>query len=443
MAEERNPIVPPPASPLAPDLPVTTPLTASELDDDAPRASAAGSLVAPLPGSLDSPATAVTGTPVPPVTSAAATGEVTADADDPEVIREQIERTREDMSATLNELQERLSPQHLAQQAKASVRDATVGRVQQFMGTAGDRAGDVAGRAQDVAGRAAEQVREHPIPVALAGAGAGLVWWLMRRSTSRRAWSNDDMYDWDDADMSYERDYASLEMRSDDDYNGREWADGTRGTGSGWTRVLRDNPVPASIAAASIGYMLWNRRGSTWRDDDGVAVRSAYAYGDDVVAGDDTYDSGSSSRGIGESARDVSRQAREKASAIGEQVSGSVRTAQARASDVSRNVTQRLRSASTQTSSQFDRWMRENPLAVGVAALAAGAVVGLTVPRTRTEDEMLGAQRDALLERATESAQQLKEQVRDKVQHVASDLGSSLQGEGSSNPSSTTPNPGV
>lgn len=437
MAEERNPVVPPPTSPLAPDLPVTTPLVGSELDDEPGRTTGIASVAAPLPGSLASPEPGLMGVPVgsshvggPMGTSA--TAAPAADSDDPEVIREQIERTREDMSATLNELQDRLSPQHLAQQAKDSVREATVGRVQQMVGVAGQRVGDVAARAQDVAGTAVERAREHPLPVALAGAGAGLVWWLMRRSAGRQ-WNQDDMYDWDDADMSYERDYASLDMRRDDDWRAET---STTASGAGWTRVLRDNPVPASLAAASIGYMLWNRRSTDWSDD-GPATRSAYAYGD---AGLEAASTSSTTSGLAEGARDVSRQARETASAIGEQVTESVRAAQSRATEVSRDVTRRLRTAGSRTSTQFERWMRENPLAVGVAAIAAGAVVGLTMPRTRTEDEMLGASRDALLDRATDSAQHLKEQVREKVQTVASDLTESLN---SDSPDRTSPVTGV
>ena len=79
------------------------------------------------------------------------------------------------MSQTINELQERLSPQHLAQQARDSVREATVGRVQQLVGSAGDTATQVARRAQEAAGPMVEQMRERPVPIALAGAGAGLV----------------------------------------------------------------------------------------------------------------------------------------------------------------------------------------------------------------------------------------------------------------------------
>lgn len=413
MAEERDQVTPP-VSPIAHDLPVATPMTSSEIDDvDAPRTAAAAGVGATARGLSG----AGTGAP----------GSTTADADaDPEILRQQIERTREDMSDTLNELQQRLSPQHIAEQAKASVREATVGRMQHLVGSAGETATQVAGRAQHAAGVAAEQVREHPIPVALAGAGAGLVWWLMRRSSSRQTWSNDDMYDWEDADMTYDRDYSPLEVRSDDDWSARSgWRMGT-----GWTRMLRENPIPASIAAASIGYMLWNRR-SPRGTYDTVGVRSAYAYGDEGLHEPSTTER------VADTARDVSRQAREKASAIGESVSDSVRAAQSRASEMSRHMSQRVQSARYRTYSQFDRWMHENPMAVGVAAMAAGAVVGLSVPRTRTEDHVMGASRDALIDKASDQAQQLKEQVREKVQSVTSEL----TREDEARPSSMTSSP--
>ena len=57
-----------------------------------------------------------------------------------------------------------------------------------------------------------EQVRERPVPIALAGAGVGLAWWLMRRASSRQTWSRDDMYNWDD-DTTGTYDYTSATTR--------------------------------------------------------------------------------------------------------------------------------------------------------------------------------------------------------------------------------------
>ena len=416
MEEERDQVRPP-VAPTAPDLPVTTPSTSSEIDDATVRAATAAGIG--TTSSRTTVAGAGTGSPGPAVAASAPV------SDDPEEIKQQIERTREGMSDTLNELQQRLSPQHIADQAKASVREATVGRVQHLMGSAGDTATQVAGRAQQAAGVAVEQVREHPIPAALAGAGAGLVWWLMRRSSNRQTWSNDDMYDWDDADVTYDRDYASLEVRGGDDWRSdRSWGDGRSG---GWMRILRDNPIPASIAAASIGYMLWNRRSASGSYDT-MGVRSAYGYGEEGYDADSTSSIGSATSRARDAARDVSRQAREKAHELGEQVSESLHSAQERANAMSRDVSQRMRTARYRTSSQLDRWMHENPMAVGVAALAAGAVVGLSVPRTRAEDQVMGASRDALIDKANDQAHHLKDQVREKVQSVAG-----LAGIGESN----------
>jgi len=430
VAEERDQVTPPVGAPLAPDLPVATSLTSTELDDvDVPRnVSTAGLGPGPAGDRIDA-------TIPPGVTAASGTGAfATPSSDDPDAIRAQIERTREDMSQTINELQERLSPQHLAQQARESVREATVGRVQHLVGSAGDTATQVARRAQEAAAPVVEQVRERPVPIALAGAGMGLAWWLIRRASSRQTWSRDDMNSWDDETTgtfdytTRTRDYASLDY--DDRFAGRWQGDG------GWMRVLRDNPLPASIAAASIGYMLWNRRSSIADD---YEVRSpAYAGYDQDSSGTSTTERVSdAARDLGRQARDkaseLSEQAREKAAALGEQAREKASVLGEQVTDTVRQARRRAGQVSRQTSTQFEHWMQENPLAVGVAALAAGAVVGLTMPRTHTENQVMGESRDALIDRASDSAQQLKEQVREKVQEVADDLVSA-----SSTPSSST-----
>jgi hypothetical protein len=48
----------------------------------------------------------------------------------------------------------------------------------------------------------------------------------------------------------------------------------------------------------------------------------------------------------------------------------------------------------------FDRWMQDNPLTVGVAAFALGAIAGLSIPATETEHRTLGVARDNLVQRA-------------------------------------------
>jgi Protein of unknown function (DUF3618) len=108
-----------------------------------------------------------------------------------EQIRAEIEDTRAEMSQTINEIQERLSPEHLMGQVKETVREATIGKVERAMDKVGETIGGVAEPAMEVMGRAGTTIKEtgrsvgysmwrNPIPVALIGLGVGML--FMRRS---------------------------------------------------------------------------------------------------------------------------------------------------------------------------------------------------------------------------------------------------------------------
>jgi len=106
--------------------------------------------------------------------------------DNTEQIRAEIEDTRAEMSQTINEIQERLSPEHLMGQVKETVREATIGKVERVMDKVGETIGGVtepAREAMDRAGTAikdtgrsvADTVWRNPIPVALIGLGLGML----------------------------------------------------------------------------------------------------------------------------------------------------------------------------------------------------------------------------------------------------------------------------
>ena len=60
--------------------------------------------------------------------------------EDVQEIRIEIEQTRSEMSETIDAIQEKLSPENIAQQATETVREATIGRAQQAANQAADRA---------------------------------------------------------------------------------------------------------------------------------------------------------------------------------------------------------------------------------------------------------------------------------------------------------------
>src|SRR3970040_1716135 len=87
------------------------------------------------------------------VDQSTASDETTPDTGD---IRAQIERKRADISGTLDEIQDRLTPRNLMSQAKGTVRDATAGRIRQVKGAASGAASST----RRAATKTAEQARE-------------------------------------------------------------------------------------------------------------------------------------------------------------------------------------------------------------------------------------------------------------------------------------------
>jgi len=109
------------------------------------------------------------------------------DSRTPEQIRMDIDHTRAALDRTVTELEDRLQPRHLYEEAKSA---ATV-RVRQASTAARDAARRGAEQAMAFGYRTADRVRESPgtTLAAIAGAGAAIalaMWGMKRRRTSRQ-----------------------------------------------------------------------------------------------------------------------------------------------------------------------------------------------------------------------------------------------------------------
>ena len=60
----------------------------------------------------------------------------------------------------------------------------------------------------------------------------------------------------------------------------------------------------------------------------------------------------------------------------------------------------------------------ENPMTVGALAVGAGAAIGLAIPETSKEHEVMGEARDTVVEKAQEKAQDVQ-QVAEEAQGAA------------------------
>lgn len=193
-------------------------------------------------------------------------------------IRAEIEDTRAEMSQTINEIQERLSPEHLMGQVKETVREATIGKVEKVMERVGETISGVTEPALEVAGRAgtaikdagssvADSVWRNPIPVALIGLGVGIL--LMRNfggqssySTSSRGLSQGrrSNYEIGDGGQSGTLDHmketaGDLANRSTQALSelGTKARDGASVVTSRFGQMLHDNPLAVGAVAVAAG----------------------------------------------------------------------------------------------------------------------------------------------------------------------------------------------
>jgi ElaB/YqjD/DUF883 family membrane-anchored ribosome-binding protein len=130
------------------------------------------------------------------------------DAAQPEVeaIVVEIERTREDMTSTVEAIGDRLDPANIVSGAKDAVRDATVGKVEDMTSQATDFIGDATSTVQDAGGGLVDTVRRNPIPALMVGIGVGWLWrsWSSDNSSSKSWYRTDE--GWRHADAWRESD---------------------------------------------------------------------------------------------------------------------------------------------------------------------------------------------------------------------------------------------
>ena len=296
-------------------------------------------------------------------------------------LREEIEQTRDEMGATLDAIQERLSPETLKDQAKDVVQEAA------------EQAKEVVQQAVREAG---EQARE-----------------VVREATTQAKGAVHD------ATIGKAEEAVGGATRT------------ARGWGTTMLETIKQNPVPAALAGIGIGWLFMKRRSTGAADDGRIGYAGAahgplgYAGTDQVVASADA----TGGRPITDTVGTAAGQTLEKAGGAVDQVRGVtgevVTQAQEAAGRVAGAVQDRTGRVAGGTSGQVQRLLDESPLVLGGIALAVGAAVGLLLPATQQEDQLLGQARDSLLQQAKETAQD----VQPKVQRVVEEAQRAVQEE--------------
>jgi ElaB/YqjD/DUF883 family membrane-anchored ribosome-binding protein len=257
--------------------------------------------------------------------------------DDAEQIRAEIEDTRADMSQTINEIQERLSPENLMGQVKETVREATIGKVERVMETIGE----VTEPAREMMGRAGSTIKEagtsvgysvwrNPIPLALIGLGVGMLFMKSRRGNGYTDWSRD------------------------------------------------------TSRSTSLGPKRQNLSGG------GSMGETRYTTGGSGAYNESTFNQ------VKETAGNLANRSTETLSNLGS----------------------KAREGATEVSNRFGQVLRDNPLAVGAVAMAAGTAVGLMLPSTQFESEYIGETSERLVDKAEEVARGAIDKVQDAAKQM-------------------------
>jgi len=294
-------------------------------------------------------------------------------SDDPEVIEREIEQTREDMTGTIDAIQNRLDPERITEQARDAATDVTV-------------------QAKDAAIEVTEQARDAAMEVT--------------------------RYAIDEAKSAVRElaDQAAHSVRASTVGRVEHLAGITRNTaqekGTDMLTIIRQNPVPAAIAAFGLGW-LWMQRSD-----------AQPTYGSQFQTGAYGQNTG---RHLPEGGQVVGQ-----AQQMAGQIAGQAQQVVGQLAGQAQEMTGQLTGSAQETAGQVQHRAKSaaqgismDPIAIGALGIAAGAVAALLLPETEQEQQLMGDARDRVVNRVQEMGGETVE----KVQRVASEVGKAAMNE--------------
>ncbi|HEX2450448.1 MAG TPA: DUF3618 domain-containing protein [Gemmatimonadales bacterium] len=217
-----------------------------------------------------------------------------------------------------------------------------------------------------------------------------------------------------------------------------------RRTGNQLADLMRENSL--AVAAVGLGATWWfvqRERGGPVSGD----RMSRFAYtGPDRWGGEYGERRGGFRRRVGDTvhrARDVVSHAAsgvaDRATSAKDKAGEAAGRVQERVHDLGVSARARAREQGRRAQTGLERTLSDNPLVLVAGAAVLGVVVGLLLPGTEREDEILGPTRDRLAERAgdtldrakdvaVDAAREVKETVRSEVRERAPELKAVVQG---------------
>jgi len=194
--------------------------------------------------------------------------------------------------------------------------------------------------------------------------------------------------------------------------------------------TARENPFPFVLIGLGAGLLAYNSFGkkqsrslSQYRSDNRTdytgADRTDYGYSS----------SGTSDRSILSSAQEklsnVTGSVSNVAGSAYEGVTSAASSTYSGAGELANKAYEKAGEIGTIAQETYSQYLEEKPWAIGAVALVAGAAVGLAIPSTRYEGELMGEARLNLMTKAQDTASDLV----DKAKQVATEAGKTITEE--------------
>ncbi len=331
--------------------------------------------------------------------------------DPDEVTPGDIEHTRAEMSDTLAALGEKLSPHHIAEEAKEAVVDAVK---------------DTATHAKDTAVEIIQHLRD-TLPEVVSEAAHHFVHGIVHES--KTVW-NGAVGNSKDALGGAVESAKGASMSVLDNIKQNPLAAGLVGLGlyllfKGNDAATKSASIPAVGYTPATGYNPSGTSFPVTGYNTGGVASAVHSAGDAVSgAASAAADKASDVAGqVQDAAGNLVHQVQDKTSQVAGQVQSSLTDAAGTVQDKAHDAVQAVQGTAQASTDFFQRSLQENPLAVGGVAIAVGMAIALAIPETTPEHKLMGAAKDNLVQKAADAAHGLG----DKISSVATDTLNSVK----------------
>lgn len=253
--------------------------------------------------------------------------------------------------------------------------------------------------------------------------------------------------------MDYRTGYTNWDRRQPEpghlrEYEGDSFMSQVSSTGGDVVGMIQRNPVPAALAGVGLGWFLMRRSSGSERGDQPYYYRPSqhttftgnygyrggqsnwqpgydtqgYGYQGPGAQGNWQQETGSEGGRMSEMAGTVQETAGEamhRAQEMGSQAVDRVSQYGSMAQEQVSHLPHQAQDQFQNLRGTYQQKMQESPLMMGVVAMGLGLAVGMLLPETQKENQVLGEKRDELMDQAQEKAGQAVERVQEVAQEAA------------------------